>query len=151
MANLTVHFSSNTNEWATPQNLFDYLNGIYNFTLDPCSDGINAKCAKYFTERDNGLVQDWSNDTVFMNPPYGRDIKYWIKKAYDESQKGATVVALIPSRTDTKYWHDYCMKASKITLIKGRVKFGEGSSPAPFPSALIEFSPTHTHTHTHRY
>lgn len=145
MTNLTVHFSSETNEWATPQNLFDHLNRIYKFTLDPCSDGTNAKCTKYFTEKDDGLAQDWSNDTVFMNPPYGRSIKDWIKKAYEESQKGATVVALIPSRTDTRYWHDYCMKSAKITLIKGRVKFGDGNAPAPFPSALIEFNP-HTHT-----
>ncbi|REI09518.1 DNA N-6-adenine-methyltransferase [Staphylococcus felis] len=148
MTNLSVHYSSVSNEWTTPQELFDYLNDIYGFTLDPCSDGINAKCSKYFTENDDGLSQDWSNEIVFMNPPYGRAIKDWIKKAYEESQKGATVIALIPSRTDTKYWHDYCMKANKITLIKGRVKFGDGKNSAPFPSAIVEFKPAHTHTHT---
>lgn len=148
MTNLSVHYSSVSNEWTTPQELFDYLNDIYGFTLDPCSDGINAKCSKYFTENDDGLSQDWSNEIVFMNPPYGRAIKDWIKKAYEESQKGATVIALIPSRTDTKYWHDYCMKANKITLIKGRVKFGDGKNSALFPSAIVEFKPAHTHTHT---
>lgn len=151
MTNLSVHYSSVSNEWTTPQELFDYLNDIYGFTLDPCSDGNNAKCSKYFTEKDDGLSQDWSNEIVFMNPPYGRAIKDWIKKAYEESQKGATVIALIPSRTDTKYWHDYCMKANKITLIKGRVKFGDGKNSAPFPSAIVEFKPAHTHTHTHRF
>lgn len=140
MTKMDVHFSSATNEWATPQALFDFLNEKYRFTLDPCSDGTNAKCPRYYTQEDDGLVQDWSQDTVFMNPPYGREIGLWIRKAYEESVKGATVVCLIPSRTDTRYWHDYCMKASEICLIKGRVKFGDGKSPAPFPSAIIVFS-----------
>lgn len=123
MTSMDVHFSSATNEWATPQALFDELNSTYNFTLDPCSDGINAKCSKFYTIEDDGLSQDWSSDTVFMNPPYGRAISSWIAKAYEESRKGATVVCLIPSRTDTRYWHDYCMKASEICLVKGRIKF----------------------------
>lgn len=139
--NMNVHYSSKTNEWTTPENLYKYLDSIYNFTLDPCTDGENAKCDKYFTIEDDGLKQDWSNDVVFMNPPYGRGIKDWIEKAYRESEKGATVVCLIPARTDTIYWHDYCMKSSSITLIKGRVKFGEGKNSAPFPSALVEFNP----------
>lgn len=139
--NMDVHYSSNSNEWTTPENLYSYLDSIYNFTLDPCSDGKNAKCDKYFTIEDDGLIQDWSNDVVFMNPPYGRGIKDWIKKAYEESVKGATVVCLIPARTDTQYWHEYCMKSSSITLIKGRVKFGDGKNSAPFPSALVEFNP----------
>ncbi|MCU7556562.1 phage N-6-adenine-methyltransferase [Macrococcus capreoli] len=140
MANIDVHFSSATNEWATPQALFDALNERYTFTLDPCSDGLNAKCAKFFTIEDDGLAQDWSRDTVFMNPPYGRAIGEWIRKAYEESLKGATVVCLIPSRTDTKYWHDYVMKADEICLIRGRVKFGGSKQSAPFPSAIITFS-----------
>lgn len=139
MSNLDVHFSSKTDLWATPQPFFDRLNAEFTFTLDPCSDGNNAKCQRYFTAKENGLAQDWSKDTVFMNPPYGRAIGNWIRKAYEESERGAMVVALIPSRTDTRYWHDYVMKADEIRLVKGRLKFGDGSSPAPFPSAVVIF------------
>ena len=135
-----VHFSSETNEWSTPIDLYNSLDEIYNFTLDPCATKENAKCDKFFTIEDDGLKQDWSKDTVFMNPPYGREIKDWVKKAYEESLKGATVVCLIPSRTDTKYWHDYIFPYScEITFLKGRLKFGGSKNPAPFPSAIIVF------------
>ena len=135
-----VHFSSETNEWSTPIDLYNSLDEIYNFTLDPCSTKENAKCDKFFTIEDNGLIQDWSNEIVFMNPPYGREIKDWVKKAYEESLKGATVVCLIPSRTDTKYWHDYIFPYSReITFLKGRLKFGNSKNSAPFPSAIIVF------------
>lgn len=143
MTNLDVHFSSKTDLWATPQAFYDALHAKFNFTLDPCSDGTNAKCAKYFTAKEDGLAQDWSQETVFMNPPYGRVIGDWIRKAHEESRKGATVVCLIPSRTDTRYWHDYVMKASEIRLVKGRLKFGDGSAPAPFPSAVVVFKPNY--------
>ena len=137
---MDVHYSSKTNEWSTPQDFFDELDKEFNFTLDPCATSENAKCTKYFTVEDDGLKQDWSNDIVFMNPPYGRDIKYWIKKAYEESLNGATVVCLIPSRTDTAYWHNYIFgKADDIRFIKGRLKFGGSKNPAPFPSAIIVF------------
>ena len=137
---MQVHYSSNTNEWSTPINTFNELNKEFNFTLDPCSTKENAKCDKFFTIEDDGLLQDWSKDVVFMNPPYGREIKDWIKKAYEESKKGSTVVCLIPSRTDTKYWHDYIFKyAYDIRFIKGRLKFGDVKTPAPFPSAIIVF------------
>lgn len=132
-------FSSETNEWPTPQAFFDRLHAEFNFTLDPCSDGVNNKCAKYFTVEDDGLAQSWAPYTTFMNPPYGRAIGDWIKKAYEESQKGVTVVALIPARTDTKYWHDYVMKAAEIRFVKGRLKFGDGKNSAPFPSAVVVF------------
>ena len=135
---MDVHYSSKTNEWSTPQAFFDELNKEFNFTLDPCATSENAKCNKYFTVEDDGLKQDWSKDTVFMNPPYGREIKYWVQKAYEESLKGATVVCLIPSRTDTKYWHDYIFgKADDIRFLRGRLKFGGSKNPAPFPSAII--------------
>lgn len=133
-------FSSETNEWATPQALFDKLDKEFNFTLDPCSTHENHKCKKYFTIEDDGLKQDWSNNIVFMNPPYSREIKFWMEKAYSESLKGAIVVCLIPARTDTKYWHDWIFnKAAEIRFIKGRVKFGDGTGSAPFPSALIVY------------
>ena len=135
---MDVHYSSKTNEWSTPQAFFDELNKEFNFTLDPCATSENAKCNKYFTVEDDGLKQDWSKDTVFMNPPYGREIKYWVQKAYEESLKGATVVCLIPARTDTAYWHDYIFgKADDIRFLRGRLKFGYSKNPAPFPSAII--------------
>ena len=135
---LDVHYSSKTNEWSTPQDFFDELDKEFNFTLDPCATDGNAKCDKYFTVDDDGLIQDWSNDIVFMNPPYGREIKHWIKKAYEESLNGATVVCLIPSRTDTTYWHDYIFgKAYDIRFVRGRLKFGGSKNSAPFPSAVI--------------
>jgi len=144
----SVHFSSASNEWATPQWLFDELNKLYGpFTLDPCATQENAKCERYFTKADNGLVKSWQNETVFMNPPYGREIGKWIEKAYQESHKYTglpnNVICLIPARTDTSYWHDYIMKSSEICLIRGRIKFIGGDSSAPFPSAVIAFVDCH--------
>lgn len=137
---MSVHFSSKSNEWTTPQYLFDELNDEFNFTLDPCATDENAKCSKYFTIEDDGLSKDWSNDVVFMNPPYGREIKKWIKKAYEESLNGAIVVCLIPARTDTTYWHDFIFdKADDIRFLKGRLKFGNGKNSAPFPSSIVVY------------
>ena len=137
-----VMFSSKSDEWATPQKLFDKLNGFYNFTLDPCATADNRKCWKYFDENDNGLIQDWSNEVVFINPPYS-NVAGWIEKAYTEStQNGATCVLLIPARTDTKWFHRYCMQADAIQFVKGRVKFENGSdkpNSAPFPSMIVVF------------
>ena len=135
-----VMFSSKTVEWTTPQDFYDRLNQEFNFTLDPCCTDETAKCGTYYTEADDGLAQPWAGHSVFMNPPYGRSIKDWIRKAYEESRKPNTVVvALIPARTDTRYWHDYCMEASEIRFIKGRLKFGESNNSAPFPSAVVVF------------
>jgi len=139
--NTELHFSSKDIEWSTPQDLYDSLNLTYRFTLDPCATKENAKCDKYYTKEDDGLIKDWSKDIVFMNPPYGREIKFWIKKAYEESLRGATVVCLIPARTDTLYWHNYILnnKADDIIFVKGRLKFGNNKNPAPFPSAIIVY------------
>ena len=140
---LETMFSSKSTKWATPQDFYDELNKVHNFTLDPCASDKNHKCKKYFTEKDDGLAQSWAAESVFMNPPYGRDIKKWLKKAWQEGQKSGTkVVCLIPARTDTKYWHDYCMNAAKIHFIKGRLKFGDSKNSAPFPSALVIFDST---------
>ncbi|MDQ7227319.1 phage N-6-adenine-methyltransferase [Staphylococcus haemolyticus] len=137
---MEVHYSSKSNEWATPQNLFDELNDEFNFTLDPCATDENAKCSKYFTVEDDGLSKNWSNEVVFMNPPYGREIKKWIKKAYEESLNGATVVCLIPARTDTTYWHDFIFdRADDIRFLRGRLKFGGSKNSAPFPSAIVVY------------
>jgi len=134
-------FSSATNEWSTPQEFYEQLNKEYRFTLDPCCTRETAKCDHFYTKEDDGLSKSWEGHTVFMNPPYGREIKDWIKKAYNEGQKRDTlVVCLIPARTDTKYWHDYCMRANEIQFVKGRLKFGSGKGSAPFPSAVVVFS-----------
>jgi phage N-6-adenine-methyltransferase len=131
-------FTSHTDEWATPQDLFDALDAEFKFTLDPCASHQNAKCRRYFTRAQDGLKQPWSG-RVFMNPPYGRTIGKWIKKASEESRENADlVVCLLPSRTDTAWWHDYCLKG-EIRFIRGRLKFGNAKNPAPFPSVLVWF------------
>lgn len=137
-----VHYMFKSNEWETPQNLYDKLNEEFHFTLDPCATDNNAKCKRYFTITDDGLMQDWSNDIVFMNPPYGRNKGKWIEKAYKESLKGAIVVCLIAARTDTKYWHNYIFGKAKIRFLPGRLYFkrADGSGDrAPFPSAIVIF------------
>lgn len=130
-------FTSNTDMWATPQDFFNKMNDEFHFELDVCATSENAKCEKYFTEETNGLEQEWTG-VCWMNPPYGRTIGKWVKKAYESSLNGATVVCLIPSRTDTKWWHEYCMKG-EIRLVKGRLKFGNSKNSAPFPSAVVVF------------
>jgi phage N-6-adenine-methyltransferase len=133
--------SSNSIEYETPQDLFNKLNNIYNFDIDVCATDQNAKCKKYFTIKDNGLIQKW-HGVCFMNPPYGRKIKDWIKKAYDESLNNVKTVALIPARTCTTYWHDYIFPYCKIEFLKGRLKFKNKNgvlNPAPFPSAIVIF------------
>ena len=132
-------FSSDDMTWETPQNLFNKLNDEFHFTLDVCALPNTAKCKEYYTPEIDGLKQEWKG-VCWMNPPYGRQIGIWLKKAYEESLKGIMVVCLIPSRTDTKYWHDYCMKSSEIRFIKGRLKFGCATNSAPFPSAIIIFN-----------
>lgn len=136
---MNVHFSSQSNEWATPQALFNELNAEFGFTLDAAASHENYKVVPYFTERDDALTKDWLG-TVWLNPPYGKQIKDFIAKAYFESQKhGSTIVCLIPSRTDTAYWHDYVMKAKEIRYIRGRLKFNNHKNSAPFPSAIVIF------------
>ena len=133
-----VHFSHAAANWVTPSDVFLALDMEFNFTLDPCADACNTKCVKYFTKQENGLTQDWGTETVFMNPPYGREISKWLKKAYESSRGGASVVCLIPARTDTRWWHEYVMKG-EIRLIKGRLKFSGHKTSAPFPSAVVIF------------
>ena len=133
-------FSSKSMEWATPRDFFRKLDEEFNFDLDPCAQSHNAVCSSFFTPEEDGLLQSWEGKTVFVNPPYGRGIGQWVKKAHEEGcREDTTVVMLIPSRTDTKYWHDYIMRASEVRLIKGRLKFGGGNNSAPFPSAVVIF------------
>ena len=135
-----VHFLSQTVEWATPQPLFDDHNAEFGFTLDVCATPENAKCPKFFTTAEDGLAQDWSNDICWMNPPYRRQIGRWIRKAYESSLNGATVVCLVPARTDTKWWHRYVIHG-EIRFLEGRLKFGDGKNAAPFPSAIVIYRP----------
>ncbi|AJE12597.1 DNA N-6-adenine-methyltransferase [Clostridium botulinum] len=139
--NTAVMFSSETDLWATPQDFFDKLNKEFNFDLDPCATHENAKCSKYFTKEIDGLKQDWQGYKVFCNPPYGRVLKDWVKKCYEESLKpNTTVVMLIPARTDTKYFHEYIYhKVKEIRFVKGRLKFGDAKNSAPFPSMVVVF------------
>ena len=139
MRNLKTMLSSEDMTWETPQDFFDELNKEFNFTLDPCATKETAKCPKYFTPEIDGLKQNWDNEVVFMNPPYGTEISKWIKKASD--QKNGIVVCLIPARTDTRYFHEYLYQKQNVELrfIKGRLKFGgkqKDSGSAPFPSLI---------------
>jgi site-specific DNA-methyltransferase (adenine-specific) len=135
-----AHFSSKSGEYATPQGLFDRLDKEFHFTLDPCATAKNTKCKQYYSKGDNSLAQKWAPHTVFMNPPYGSQIGRWMRKAYTTAQSSpSAVVCLIPARTDTRWWHDYCMKADEIRFIKGRIRFGGQKNSAPFPSAIVIF------------
>jgi len=136
--NTVVMFSSKTNEWSTPQAFYDKLNDEFHFTLDPCATFFNAKCRKWYGIHDDGLSKSWENQIVFCNPPYGRAIKKWVKKAYEES-KHAKVVMLMPARTDTSYFHDYIYHKAEIRFVRGRLKFGDSKNPAPFPSMVVIF------------
>lgn len=140
--NKELMFSSATDKWATPQDFYDKLNKEFHFTLDPCADETNHKCGTYFTEDQDGLKQDWGGHVVFCNPPYGTVIKNWVEKCYRESLKpNTTVVMLIPSRTDTKYQHEYIFRYAKLILfIKGRLRFGGHNNSAPFPSQLVLYT-----------
>ena len=138
--NTDLMFSSKTDMWETPQDFFDKINRVFHFDLDVCATLENAKCEKYFTIQDDSLKQEWTG-TCWMNPPYGRGIENWIEKAYLSSKKnGATIVCLIPARTDTRWWHSYCVKG-EVYFVKGRLKFGGNINSAPFPNAVVVFRP----------
>lgn len=140
MKNLKTMLSSQSNEWETPQYLFDELNKEFNFNFDPCATKENAKCKYYCTKEENGLDRDWDGYRIFCNPPYGTDTPKWVKKASEA--KDGTVVLLIPARTDTKYFHQYIYHKAEIRFIRGRIKFvgnQKGSGSAPFPSMIVIF------------
>lgn len=137
---MAIHYSSKTGEWETPQELFDLLDKEFGFTLDVCALPTNAKCDRYFTPADNGLIQDWTNSVCWMNPPYGDEIKAWVIKAAETAAAGGTVVCLLPARVDTAWWWDYC-RFGEVRFLRGRLKFGGGDSGAPFPSAIVIFQP----------
>ena len=146
---MDVHYSSKKMDWGTPQDFFDELDAEFGFQVDVCATEENAKCDAFFDEKLDALSISWVDEPVlgqkqavfWMNPPYGREIGKWMKKAYEESQRGCTVVCLVPARTDTAWWHDYAMKADEIRYIRGRLKFEGAENSAPFPSAVVIFRP----------
>nr|WP_302665742.1 DNA N-6-adenine-methyltransferase [uncultured Agathobaculum sp.] len=139
-----VMFSSRTDMWETPQDFFDELNSEFHFTLDVCAVPENAKCEKFYTPDDDGLSQPWDG-VVWCNPPYGRDIGKWILTASIASgARGATVVMLLPARTDTRWFHDFIYQKDRVEIrfLRGRLKFGNSKNSAPFPSMVVVFRPT---------
>lgn len=144
-------FTSTSAEWETPQDLYDELNEIFKFEVDVCATHENAKHPIHFTLEEDGLKQDWTRfKSCWMNPPYGRVIGRWVRKAFESSLTGTVIVCLLPARTDTIWWHEYCMRG-KIRFLKGRLKFDNRLLPAwrpdgshkrvgaPFPSAIVVF------------
>lgn len=139
---MDVHYSSERDDWSTPQDLFEALDAEFHFDVDVCATPASAKCATYFTKETDGLAHDWRG-SCWMNPPYGDEIAKWIQKAW-ESSKNATVVCLVPARVDTGWWWDYCRRGD-VRFLKGRLRFGGGETGAPFPSAVVVF-PGNGHT-----
>jgi phage N-6-adenine-methyltransferase len=133
---MNIHFSSKTDNWSTPQDIFDELHKEFNFKTDVCASAENHKCEHYFNEYIDGLSVPWSKSN-WMNPPYGREIGKWVKKA----SENPLTVCLLPARTDTRWFHDYIYNKAEIRFIKGRLKFGDSKNSAPFPSMIVVFSP----------
>lgn len=137
---MKVHYSSAKADWETPPEVFAPLHAEFGFTLDVCATAENAKCRLYIDPEQDGLSQPWEGATCWMNPPYGRAIARWMAKALGESQRGATVVCLVPARTDTAWWHDSAMRG-EIRFLRGRIQFGASKKDAPFASAIVVFRP----------
>jgi phage N-6-adenine-methyltransferase len=145
-----VHFQSSDKEWETPDDLFQPLRKEFNIVLDVCANATNTKCKAYYDKKYNGLTASWGtvineigdgNPACWMNPPYGRGIEHWVRKAHEESLKGITTVALLPARTDTSWFHGYIHNKHEVRFLKGRIKFVDAPSSAPFPSMVVIFRP----------
>ena len=132
-------------EWETPPEVFDPLNQEFQFTLDPCATAATAKCKHFFSEADNGLDQDWGHERVFMNPPYGREVAVWTRKARDSARKGALVVGLLPASTDLAWWHeDVLLACAEVRYLRGRVRFLTGGpyrASGFFASVIVVWRP----------
>lgn len=144
-----VHYSSKSSEWETPSYIFKVRRDMHNIILDTCATKENTKCNVYFDKKTNGLKQDWSvvkefgrTASCWMNPPYGRNIGEWVAKAHKEALNGVKTVALLPARTDTKWFHNYILGKYDIEFLKGRIKFANAKSSAPFPSMIVIFETT---------
>lgn len=136
-------YSSKRPDWGTPRALFYILDSEFRFELDVCATPENAKCPRFFSPAVDGLKQDWGGVACWMNPPYGRAIGNWVRKAFEEAGKGALVVCLLPARTDTAWWHDYCTRG-EVRFLRGRLRFelpGQKPKPAPFPLCIVVFRP----------
>lgn len=139
MLNTKALFSSAKPDWETPPDLFRSLDEEFHFTLDAASSDANALCARHYTLEDDGLTQPWTG-AVWCNPPYGREVGKWVKKGSDAAASGeATVVMLLPARTDTRWFHDYIYNKAEVRFLRGRLKFSGSSVSAPFPSMLAIF------------
>ena len=139
--NTKLMFSSKTDQWETPQDFFDQLDSEFHFTLDPCADGTNHKCERYFTKEQDGLQQDWSGEVVFCNPPYGRKVGKWVEKCFNEVYAGSCkcAVLLLFANTGTKWFHRWIYHRAEIRFVKGRIKFGGGKVNSPKPSMVVIF------------
>lgn len=138
--NADVMFSSATGEWATPQDFFDELNDEFGFDIDVAATAENTKCANFYDKTQDGLSKPWDG-VVWCNPPYGREIGKWVRKAYEENKRENNyIVMLLPARTDTKWFHDYIYGKAEVRFIKGRLKFGGSKNSAPFPSMVVIFN-----------
>ena len=130
-------FTSIRPDWRTPAALYDQLDDEFGFVLDAATDGENARAGAHLTPDDNALWRSWAPGPTFCNPPYGPRLGEWVEKAWREAGAGVTVVMLIPSRTDTRWFHDYCLRADEIRFVKGRLRFDDGPNSAPFPSMIV--------------
>lgn len=136
-----VLFTSTKDDWATPDWFFEKLDAMFGFTLDACASAENAKCQKYFSKTQDGLAQRWRGK-VFCNPPYSQ-VADWMQKAFEESQRGAVVVCLVPARTCTQWWHNWVEGKADVVFVEGRLRFGNAKNPAPFPSAVVVYTGKH--------
>jgi phage N-6-adenine-methyltransferase len=133
-----VYHWHRSDEWETPPDLFAALDSEFHFTIDVAALPDNAKCALFFTPGQDGLKRRWTG-TCWMNPPYGYALRQWVRKAHESAQAGATVVCLLPARTDVAWWHDYVLHRAEVRYIRGRLKFNGSGNSAPFPSAIVIF------------
>lgn len=139
--NNDLMFSSKNQAWETPKDFFDKYDALFHFETDVCALPENAKCKRFFTPEMDGLKQEWTG-VCWMNPPYGIQIGKWVRKAYESARDNlATVVCLLPARTDTRWFHDYILPHAEVQFIKGRIKFGGAKENAPFPNMLVTFYP----------
>lgn len=138
--NADVMFSSKTDLWETPKDFFDKLDAEFRFNLDVCALPENAKCAAFYSPDVDGLSQPWYG-RCWCNPPYGRQVGRWVAKAAQSAAEGATVVMLLPARTDTSWFHDYIYGRAEVRFVRGRLKFGGSANSAPFPSMVVIFRP----------
>lgn len=149
--NSEIMFSSKSDEYSTPSDFYNHLDNLFEFVFDLACSKENCKTADGFTKEENALDQDWFQITedcikegktgwLWLNPPYSM-CREFADKCYSEMLLGAKIIMLVPSRTDTKWFHDFIYKKEgiEIEFIKGRLKFGDSKNSAPFPSMLIKF------------